>query len=339
MRRSGAVAALAAVMCLLGTQEALAGGHGVIGSQDPETSGQSFGQDLFSKVVFRSEGRSSRGGHSGTLTSTATDWKVPACWYEPYWKAKDFKTFTEAKWSMYSSTGGDPKGIADDKAHYKGGKPYKNFNAAKNGKGMWWVGVKNKDMEGDPATGACDRPPFWVDNGKDPGVPQAIDTETLAALAYQRTRVPDTEVELKPADKSTVNLPTWVWLDKGTFKEVSVTAKLPGTGLWATTTAKPVGLHLNPGTDDAQTYPASGECTLNDDHGIGTPYTRGAAKHDPPCGIRYLRATAGEPYQLKASVTWEISWRGAGKTKGDLPDGTFETTRDMDVQEIQSVNR
>lgn len=29
---------------------------------------------------------------------------------------------------------------------------------------------------------------------------------------------------------------------------------------------------------------------------------------------------------------------GSGGAIGDLPDGTFETTQDMNVQEIQSIN-
>ncbi|MFI8832212.1 hypothetical protein ACIGPN_14375 [Streptomyces afghaniensis] len=37
--------------------------------------------------------------------------------------------------------------------------------------------------------------------------------------------------------------------------------------------------------------------------------------------------------------TWQISWEGSGGARGDLPDGTFETTRNMTVQEIQSVDR
>lgn len=102
---------------------------------------------------------------------------------------------------------------------------------------MWWVAVKNPKMEDDPAAGNCKRDPFWVDTGDDPGVPQAIDTETLAGLAHQRTVVPPTRISLAPNARSTMNAPTWVWLDKGAFKPVSVTASLPGTGLWATTTA------------------------------------------------------------------------------------------------------
>ncbi|WP_245237199.1 hypothetical protein RFN58_18085 [Streptomyces iakyrus] len=101
------------------------------------------------------------------------------------------------------------------------------------------MAVKNPEMKDDPAANACTRDPFCVDNGENPGVPQAIDTETLAGLAHQRTVVPPTRVSLAPNARSTVNAPTWVWLDKGALKPVSVTASLPGTGLWATTTAKP----------------------------------------------------------------------------------------------------
>ncbi|MGW6061115.1 hypothetical protein [Streptomyces sp. NPDC055189] len=329
----------AAVVCVFGTHEALAGGRADSGSQESASSGQSYGRDLVSRVLFKVEGGSAEAEGSGALTPAVTDWKSPACWYEPYWKAKDFKTFVEAQWSIYESVGGDAASIAGDKARYKGGKPYKDFNADKNGKGMWWVGVKNPDMGEDPATGACGRQPFWVNNGEPSNVPQAIDPETLAALAYQQTRVPDTEIELKPEAKSTVNLPTWAWLDKGTFRAVKVRAVLPGTGLWAQTTAEPISLHLEPGTADAETYPVSGECEFNKDGSIGIPYTKGASRRKPPCGINYLRATSGQPYHLKASVTWAIEWSGTGGAKGDLPDGTFETTQNMNVQEIQSVNR
>ncbi|MFJ2771284.1 hypothetical protein [Streptomyces sp. NPDC087300] len=339
MTRGRAVAVLTAAACLFGTPAALAAGRGGAGSQETETSGESFGQELLSRVAFATEGAPSKARHTGSLTPTGVGWKAPACWYEPYWKAKDFKTFMEAKWSIHKSAGGNPKDLADVKARYKSGHPYKDFNAGKNGKGMWWVAVKNKDMKDDPAAGACTRPPFWADKDKPPKVPQAIDPKTLAALAYQRTEVPDTKVELKPEVKSMVKLPTWVWLDKGTFQEVKVRAELPGTGLWAETTAKPISLHLEPGTEDAQTYPASGECTFNKDGSIGTPYVKGSAQQEPPCGITYLRATEGQPHQLTASVTWEISWRGTGDAKGTMPDGTFETTQDMNVQEVQSVNR
>ena len=338
MTRRVALAALTSTLFILGVNTAVAGGVGSNGSRDVKASGDSSGRVLQSRITFNVKG-AAPSEDGGAITSNAVDWEPPACWYEPYWKAKDFKKFNEAQWSIHESVGGAPEDIADDKARYKQGHPYKDFNVGKNDEGMWWVAVTNPKMKDDPASNDCKREPFWVDNGENPDVPQAIDTETLAGLAHQRTVVPPTKVSLAPNGKSTVNAPTWVWLDKGTFKPVSVTASLPGTGLWATTTAKPVSLHIDPGTEDAESLPASGECVINDDGSIGEPYARGKAELTPPCGVRYLRSSGDDAYGLKATLTWEISWEGAGGTGGVLPDGTFATTTEVAVQEIQSVNR
>ncbi len=329
---------LAVLLSLLGTQTAVAGGRGGAGSREVEAEGDSSGPALESRVSFKVQGDSPPES-SGPLTPTSVNWEPPACWYEPYWKAKDFKKFMEAQWSIHESVGGPAEELKDDKARYKQGEPYEDFNADKNGEGMWWVAVKNPKMKDDPAAGACTREPFWMNNGENPDVPQAIDTETLAALAHQQTKVPDTEIASAPEGKSTVNLPTWVWLEEATFKTVSVTASLPGTGLWATTTAQPVSLHIDPGTDDAETYPPSGDCAINDDGSIGEPYAKGKAEKTPPCGVTYLKSSGDESYALNATLTWEISWEGAGGTAGDLPNGTFATTTEVPVQEIQSINR
>ncbi|MFF6949637.1 hypothetical protein ACFZAD_13380 [Streptomyces iakyrus] len=291
------------------------------------------------------------GGKEGNLGTVDPDWKPPACWYEPAFSPEQLKKFVD------SDGGGDVgiheswfgKGLWTD--HYRDGKPadnfdlkaatnssaegYKDYNLGKDG--YFWRGVAP-----DPDAAEswdCGRIMFWVDAGEVPDDPNAPTPKTLAEYTYNKVKVPETEVELKPEAKSTVNLPTWVWLDKGTFKDVKVRAALPNTGLWAETTAKPVALHLDPGTEDAEVFPASGDCAINDDGSIGTPYTKGAADKTPPCGIRYLRATDGAPYQLSASVTWKITWEGSDGSAGDLPDGTFETTQDMNVQEIQSINR
>ncbi len=115
---------------------------------------------------------------------------------------------------------------------------------------------------------------------------------------------------------------------------------LPGTGLSAATTAEPVSLHIDPGTSDAQTHPASGDCEINADGSIGEPYTKGKADATPPCGVTYLRATGSDgPSPLQATVTWNITWTSTTGEGGDLPDGTFGATQDVTVQEIQSVNR
>jgi enoyl reductase len=137
-----------------------------------------------------------------------------------------------------------------------------------------------------------------------------------------------------------VNLPTWAWLDAARFKPVSVTASVPLLDIQATTTAEPVSLKIEPGTDDSVTYPASGECQINTDGSIGEPYAKGKADETPPCGVKYLRSSGDGSYKLQATITWKIHWTGTG-VQGEqlLPEGTFGADQDVVVQEIQAVNR
>ncbi|MGI5427838.1 hypothetical protein [Streptomyces sp. CA-179760] len=315
----------------------------------PPASGNANDQEVSAAVsrIRVTQKSGPTGGKQGSLSSTDVSWEPPPCWYEPVMTPEQLKKFSETGvalghvsphtswggqklWTDHYRDGKDAYNYEDDSLITR--KGYDDYNLGKDG--YFWRGVAR-----DPDSFDCERVMFWQDAGKIPDIPNAPTPETLADYAYDKVKVPDTKVELKPQAKSTVNLPTWAWLDKGTFQDVKVRAELPNTDLWAETTAKPVALHLEPGTDNAETFPASGDCQINDDGSIGTPYTKGRAETTPPCGVRYLHATNGTPYRLSASITWQISWEGSGGTGGDLPDGTFETTQDMNVQEIQSINR
>ncbi|WP_306427388.1 hypothetical protein [Streptomyces sp. CS227] len=298
-----------------------------------------------SRIVVAQSGASTAKPHAGRLDPVDRNWRPPACWYEPLASPQQLKEATEGlrEGDLLSVNFGRRwgKSLLVD-AFDKGDPtftdtPAKNYNVGK--KGMFWRAVARQDRADDPEILDCSKNLFWQAAGTVPEDPNAPTPELLAAYAYDQIRVPDTEIELKPQNRSTVSLPTWVWLDKAVFGDVMVRAELPDTPLYAVTTAKPVALHLDPGTEEARTYPASGDCPVNADGSIGAPYTKGAAQQPPPCGIAYLRATGDSPYQLKASLTWEITWTGTGGTQGDLPDGTFETTQDITVQEIQSINR
>ncbi|MEV0847630.1 hypothetical protein AB0J21_17470 [Streptomyces sp. NPDC049954] len=271
---------------------------------------------------------------TGPLTPTTPHWSPPPCWYEPFWTAEAFRTFTEAKWAMHTATGGAPGDFAADRRRYG------DFHTRDERPGMWWVAVDNPEIPGDARAGQCARKPFWVPRGTVPSVPRAMTPAMLAALAYQSTRVPGTEVGMTPADRSVVNLPSWIWLDRSRFTPVSVTARLPQAGLWARTTARPVGLRVDPGAARAVTYPASGECPTGPDGTIGAPRRGGADAADlPPCGVTYLRSSGGRTYALRATLNWRVDWAGSGGTGGELPGGTYGQTRDVTVQEIQSVVR
>ncbi|MBM4829271.1 hypothetical protein HXP48_13865 [Actinospica acidiphila] len=341
--RAGAVVTVMALVLAPGIAHADRGGGASQGGGTSETSGGREGAGLVSKVVYRGSTSGSRGSDGRGALQPVGDWAPPACWYEPR-SAEQFRDYVE---SVYEETVNTPgqhsyakQSVGMFREDYKDGT-YKNYNLDKKDEGSFWVAVRDEDRRMEPEAQACDKMPFWVENGDPVPVENAVTPEVLAELAYNRVRLPAAEVTLRPDAATKVNLPTWAWLDKATFKETSVTASIAvdGLNIQATTTARPVSLRLEPGTPDAETYPASGECTIDADGSIGEPYTRGQAERTPPCGLKYLRSSGDGTFTLRATITWEIAWTGTGGAGGDLPDGTFGNDQAVTVQEIQSVNR
>lgn len=343
-RRIVTVTALAALAWTLTGPAAFAdqtppGGGGLGGGNgsDGDASGNADGQELSATAsgIVYDRSKNGTGAKTGTLTP-ATNWSPPACWYAPMYSPAQFKKYVEPIWQA-ESTGS--QWDLEQRKRYVDGEPYKDFNLDKAGDGYWWTSFSNDSYP--PGWDACKEPFFWVDKGDPPpaDIPEAITPELLAKLAYAEVRVPGTEVALAPEGPTKVNLPTWAWLDGAEFKPVSVTASVPDIGIEATTTAEPVSLKIDPGTKDAETYPASGVCPINDGK-IGEPYAKGKSDQDPPCGVKYLRSSGDGSYPLKATVTWEIRWTGTGVNDPQkLPDGEFGADQEVVVEEIQSINR
>ncbi|MFI9819830.1 hypothetical protein ACIHFC_05030 [Streptomyces sp. NPDC052013] len=308
---------------------------------------------IYAAARIQYSGSVAKNGGTGNVTSTDVNWTPPPCWYAPYMGAKDFKKkMSQDIESQLNAPGmGGHAGAAltelqrhyEDEYGWTDTPGYKDYNVENDGKGMFWAAVENPDEPDPLKRSSCNDLPFWVPNGEapPPQYEEALTPEILAALAYQHMQLPDTKVTLAPEAATKVNLPTWAWLDKAVFDEVQATAAVdvPGFNLQSTTTAKPVSLKLEPGTEDAETYPSSGECVINADGSIGEPYARGKADETPPCGIKYLRSSGEGTFKLQATITWEITWEGTGGAGGDLPDGTFGNDQAVTVQEIQAVNR
>uniref|UniRef100_A0AAU2V4R9 Secreted protein n=1 Tax=Streptomyces sp. NBC_00003 TaxID=2903608 RepID=A0AAU2V4R9_9ACTN len=275
---------------------------------------------------------------SGELTSSDSNWTPPACWYEPTYSPKEMEAMV-GKWRTFKFFGiGDMIGDIYD-SQYKTGDPakggYKDYNLDQEGKGMFWSAVRNPNRLDDPASSKCDKFPFWVENGKTPDVPMAINAKILGEYASDSIALPSTQVSMAPSGTSTVNLPTWIWAPGNKFTEKKVTASL--AGISSTATARPVALHIEAGTPDATVFPASGDCPINADGSIGEPYAAGKAGQTPPCGVTYERAGS---YSFKASITWKVSWSATNGESGGLPDSIFTTPpQNVTVQEIQSINR
>ncbi|MFE0104806.1 hypothetical protein [Streptomyces sp. NPDC059009] len=280
------------------------------------------------------------GGKVGAVTPTG-NWTPPPCWYAPKYTPAQLQKEREPIWEA-ESTG--YQWDAQQRDRYVNGKPYKDFNKDKTGKGYWWDSYIPDGREAEPGAFDCDKETFWVDKGDPPpaDIPEAVTPEVLAKLAYAEIRVPGTKVTLAPKGNTTkVNLPTWAWLNKAEFKPVSVTASVPVLNIQATTTAEPISLKIDPGTKDAAIYPTSGVCPLNTKTDqIGEPYTKGKSHETPPCGVRYLRSSGDGTFPLKATVTWKIHWTGTGvNEEKPLPDGEFGADQNVVVQEVQAVNR
>ncbi|MGW2230619.1 hypothetical protein [Streptomyces formicae] len=318
-----------------------AGGKTTGGRKEAKQTSKATRQDqnlgIETKIQTTVEG-SPRSTETGSLTPANSNWDPPACWYEPAYTPKGIEATVKAIRQIGFLGVGDFVGGVFD-SYFKEGHPYKNYNLDKQGEGQFWAAAVDEKRKDEPEAKACDRLPFWVPKGTTPKEPLAVSPKVLAEYAYGQIPVPDTEITMAPEGETKVNLPTWVWLDKAKFKKISATASLPGTGLSATTTAEPVSLKLDPGTSDAETYPASGECPIEKGR-IGAPRAKGTpADTAPPCGVRYLRSSADGSYELGATITWRVTWTSTSEPGGELPAGEFGATQDVVVREIQSVNR
>jgi hypothetical protein len=295
------------------------------------------------------------GGGSGSLEPVSGGWTPPVCWYEPWLTAEQFRDEVESMegnayratnvWSpqsvftdVYRDNNGEEWGTVF--AEVYGFRSYENYNLDAEEEGVWWHAVINPNREDDFQYGRdCTEPIFWADPVEVPDLEEAVTDKTLAEYAYDEIDIPETEIEINPEGNQLVNLPTWVWVDAADFEPRTVRAELPINGVWAETTATPVSLTIDPGTEDAEVFPSSGECPIGDDGRIGEPYEDDRAEEDPPCGVTYLRATHQvDSYELTASLTWEVSWTGS-QTQGEnpLPSGTFETTHEIVVDESQAI--
>ncbi|UNZ19854.1 hypothetical protein HC362_25245 [Streptomyces sp. 891-h] len=363
MTRKGSVAGLAAVLLLTASGGAHAAEPGGKGSGTGSLSDNAGNPKVTSEVSHvQIVGGGGKAKNTVKLNPKDPNWEAPACWYEPKTTPKELKErMDELKPEKPKKEDKEEKPILDPGAdatdlsnallgqaknildNYYQTDKYDDYNLDQQGKGMFWEGVRNPNKADDPAADACSEHAIWVPKGKPPkDMPLAVSPKILAEYAYEELPIPETDISLNPDGKQTVNLDTWVWMDETRFKPVSVTARLDladGTTLSATTTATPTSLTLEPGTDDAKTHPASGKCVYKNGK-IGEEYKAGKKDRTPPCGVRYLRATSGNgSYPLKATLTWKAEWTSTDGEGGPLPTGTFSTTRNLTVKEIQSIVR
>ena len=152
----------------------------------------------------------------------------------------------------------------------------------------------------------------------------------LAEQAIKRLRLPSPVIKVNPLvtvdpaepPAQVVYVPTWLWVDPGSWGTRSATAS--AGGLSVTATAKPTQVEWSTGDGRTETC-----------NGPGKAWTPGT---DPSkastCGHTYTTPSPKDgKYTLRATVTWEISWAGGGES-GTRP--ALTTTSEMALQVLQA---
>ncbi|MDI6104367.1 hypothetical protein QLQ12_37830 [Actinoplanes sp. NEAU-A12] len=160
--------------------------------------------------------------------------------------------------------------------------------------------------------------PFWI-----AGAPPVVSPEVVARQAVAKLQLPEVTIRMNPPGDQLVNLPIWLALDAASWTSQSATASVPGVSV--TATARPVKVAWSMGDGTTRTC-----------DGPGTAWTAGTDPRaaSPDCGHVYRRAS--DAYRVTATVTWEVTWAGAGQS-GTVPDLTTSGQVQTRVQESQAV--
>jgi hypothetical protein len=152
-----------------------------------------------------------------------------------------------------------------------------------------------------------------------------------------RARLPLPRPGFAPAaDRTVVRVGTWFWTDPRVWRPVSITAWVPTpTGpLWATTTALPTRLVLDPGDGPL----GAGPVACSGPGRIWQP-TDGDSSASP-CSYTYVHASAVHPsgrFPARVAIEWQISWMSSTGAGGPLAGHTTWAGQPVTVAEIQAL--
>jgi hypothetical protein len=155
--------------------------------------------------------------------------------------------------------------------------------------------------------------------------------QVLAQLAVKYLRLPDPVIRSSPAPGALqlTRLPVWLWVAADAWQPQSKTAQVPGESVTATATPVSAAWSMGDGTTVT--------CT-----GPGTPYGDGnPAAASPTCGHTYGQSSAGQPagaYPVTVTITWDITWAGAGGAGGALAPLQTVAAAQFRVAESQALN-
>ncbi|WP_344396297.1 hypothetical protein [Streptomyces vastus] len=159
---------------------------------------------------------------------------------------------------------------------------------------------------------------------------EQIPVEAVAQQAVERLELPEPVIRTSPDEDfvQVVHVPTWMWVEEGSWGPETAKAQVPGVEV--TATARPRKAVWSMG---------EGGTVVCD--GPGTPYSDAYSPKasSPDCGYTYRRASLSAPgkaYTVSVQVTWDVEWQGAGES-GVVPGLVMSAERQLVVDEVQAV--
>lgn len=186
--------------------------------------------------------------------------------------------------------------------------------------GAWYV----YQCQNDGWRDALYRPPVWIPDGQAGPAATAPDPEALAEQARNQLRLQGPTIALSPTGRQLIRLPTWMWLDPAGWHPVSATAAAGGVSVTAVATPAEVVWAMGDG--------AQVRCT-----GPGTPYRPDIdpKASSPDCGHTYQTVSDDQPgavFPVTATITWNVTWTGAGQT------GTFNGLTTVSTTQVTVIS-
>lgn len=182
------------------------------------------------------------------------------------------------------------------------------------GPGTWYA-----KMCVDEAANRSSGTVVWLpDRGGDP-------PDVLAQRALQYTPLSPPVVGMSPSSSQDqlVNVPTWLWVDRSVWRQVSASASAGGVRV--TTSATPTRVVWDMGDGGAVAC-----------DGPGTAYDPSRPAATPTCAYTYRRPT--ERAVVIATIEWTVRWTSTAGASGDLGVVRRSSSVPVRVAESQAIN-
>jgi hypothetical protein len=177
----------------------------------------------------------------------------------------------------------------------------------------------------------------YVPPASDSVPPDVALAGSLARTVVNRLQLPDPQVGQSPVGQALVGLPTWWWVEPGTWRVLR--QRTSAGPVWAEVTATPVSTSWDPG-DGSEPLICSGP---------GTAYDRSRPEsvQSTDCSYTYRRSSAQQPqtgpnannrfFTVTVTTTWQVTWRGSAGSGGQLPALTRTSSFPLAVAQRQTV--